>query len=109
MRGITVTLYEEAQTGSNSFGEPTYQETAVNVDNVLVAPATEQEVLSANDLYGKKAVYTLAIPKGDTHDWKDKHISFFGEEWQSFGIPSKGIDELVPTPWNTKVTVMRHE
>ena len=109
MRGITVTLYSEKENGTNSFGEPEYKETAITVDNVLVAPSSSEEVLSANDLYGKKAVYTLAIPKGDTNDWQDKKVSFFGKDWKTFGIPTKGIDHLVPTAWNTKVMVMRCE
>lgn len=109
MQGITVQLFDETETGTNSFGEAEYSETAIDVENVLVAPASDQEILDANNLYGKKAEYILGIPKGDTHDWVDKHIRFFDADWQSFGIPQKGIDALVPTAWNMKVMVMRHE
>lgn len=107
MKGITVTLYDEIQTGTNSFGEPVYEKTAIEVDNVLVSPASPQEVLDSDNLYGKKVEYTLGIPKGDTHNWQDRTIEFWGETWESFGIPTKGIDSLVPTKWNTKVMVMR--
>lgn len=109
MRGITVTLFAEEITGTNEFGEDIYSETAIDVDDVLVSPASDQEILDANNLYGKKAEYTLGIPKGDAHDWENKHIRFFDQDWQSFGIPLKGIDALVPTKWNMKVMVMRHE
>ena len=109
MRGITVKLYQETETGTNTFGEAVYEKTAVDVDNVLVAPATAQEMTDTVDLYGRQAVYTLAIPKGDTHEWENKTVEFFGEQWETFGIPLKGIDDLVPTPWNMKVTVARHE
>ena len=109
MRGITVQLFNETETGKNSFGEPIVEEQAVDVENVLVSPASAQEILDADNLYGRKAEYTLAIPKGDQHDWQNKHIRFYDKDWQSFGIPTKGIDELVPTAWNMKVMVMHHE
>ena len=107
MRGITVTLYAETAGEPNAFGEETFTTTPIEVDNVLVAPSTAQEVLEADNLYGKKAVYTLGIPKGDTNDWADKRVDFFGESWQTFGIPLEGIESLIPLGWNKKVTVMR--
>lgn len=109
LKGITVTLYEKTQTGTDAFNEPIYTETPVNVDNVLVSPTTQTEILESVNLYGRKAVYTLAIPKGDTHDWTNRKVTFFGEDWQSFGIPSKGIEDLIPLGWNMKVTVDRYE
>ena len=54
---------------------------------MLVSPTTQTEVLEAVNLYGRKAVYTLAIPKVDTHDWTNRKVTFFGEDWQTFGIP----------------------
>ena len=107
MRGITVTLYAETPGVPNEFGEETFTTTPIEVENVLVAPSTAQEVLEADNLYGKKAVYTLGIPKGDTNDWSDKRVDFFGESWQTFGIPLEGIESLIPLGWNKKVTVMR--
>ena len=107
--GITVTLYSAVQTGETSFGEPIYTETPVQVDNVLVSPSSQTEILETVNLYGKKAVYTLAIPKGDTHVWMDRKVSFFGEDWHVFGIPSQGIEDLIPLDWNLKVTVEKYE
>ena len=109
MQGITVVLYEQTQTGTNAIGEPIFTETSIEVDNVLVAPSTSEEILDSVNLYGKKAVYTLGIPKGDTHDWQDRKVTIWGQDYHSFGIPLKGIDALVPTAWNMKVTVERYE
>ena len=109
MKGITVTLYEVTQSGTNAFNEPVFTETPVEVANVLVAPASENEILSATNLYGRKVVYTLGIPKGDTHDWENRKVSFFGETFRTFGIPTEGIEHLVPTAWNKKVMVERYE
>lgn len=107
--GITVTLYEVVQTGEDAFNQAIYKETPVEVDNVLVTPSSASEILDTVNLYGKKAVYTLAIPKGDTHDWEDRRVDFFGKSWRVFGIPSEGIDDLIPLDWNKKVTVERYE
>lgn len=109
IKGITVTLYEQTQTGTDAFNDPIYTETAINVDNVLVYPSTQTEILETVNLYGRKAVYTLGIPKGDTHDWENRRIDFFGQSWRSFGIPSQGIEEMIPLDWNMKVTVERYE
>jgi len=54
-------------------------------------------------------VYTLAIPKGDTHDWENQVIEFWGKTWKSFGMPLEGIESNIPLAWNKKVTVERYE
>lgn len=109
IKGIDITLYEQTPAEPDDFGAERYTETPVTVSNVLVAPATSQEVLETINLYGKKAVYTMAIPKGDEHDWKDKRVSFFGEDWHTFGIPLIGIECDIPLDWNMKVMAERYE
>ena len=109
INGITVTLYDAAVNSVDPFGEPIYTETAVDVPNVLVAPASNSEILDATNLYGKKAVYTLAIPKGDTHEWENRIVEFFGKRWHVFGIPTEGIEANIPLDWNKKVTVELYE
>ena len=109
IKGITVTLYTETLDTTDAFGRPIYTETAVTVDNVLVAPASTSETLDTVNLTGKKAVYTLGIPKGDTHDWRDKKVEFFGETFKTFGEPLRGIEEMIPLDWNTKIQVERYE
>lgn len=109
MRGITVTLWEKEFVGKDDFNKPIYEETAVPVENILVSPTSASENVDVMNLYGRMAVYTLAIPKGDDHEWENRKVTFFGEDWKVFGIPQKGIDALVPTAWNMKVTVERYE
>lgn len=109
IKGITVRLYEKTQTGVDGFNRPIYKETPVDVDNVLVAPTSSTDIINTTDLTGKTAVYTLAIPKGDSHNWMDAKVEFFGEMWQTFGFPIMGIDALVPLEWNMKVMVERYE
>lgn len=83
IKGITVTLYEKEKINEDPFGKLIYKETPTKVENVLVAPTNTQEVLDALNLTGKKAVYTIAIPKGDKHTWKDNKVEFFGETLES--------------------------
>lgn len=105
LKGIEVTLYTVTQAGVDDFNRPIYTETAVPVDNVLVAPMSDEEVLDTLNLTGRKAKYQLAIPKGDTNDWENRKVSFFGEDWRVIGHPTEGIDENIPLLWNKKVKV----
>ena len=111
MKGITVTLYERTESGKDAFNRPIYVETPVEVPNVLVAPSgsADPEVLETLNLTGRKALYTLALPKGDTHSWEGNKVSFFGETWKVIGIPTEGIESLIPLQWNKKVQVDRIE
>lgn len=105
IKGITVTLYEVTQTDIDGFGRPIYTETAVPVNDVLVAPLSDEEILDTVNLTGKKAKYQLAIPKGDAHDWENRRVSFFGEDWRVIGKPTIGIEDNIPLRWNKKVKV----
>lgn len=106
IKGITVTLYDRTETGRDAFNAPIYTETAVPVDNVLVAPMSSTEVLETLELTGSRAVYQLGIPKGDTHDWSaGKKVSFFGEDWRIIALPTEGIEDMIPLSWNKKVQV----
>jgi len=110
MKGITITLYDRTQTGVDALNHPIYAETPVSVDNVLVAPMSSTEVLEMYNLTGRKAVFQLGIPKGDTHEWTaGKKVNFFGEDWRIIGIPEEGIENLIPLSWNKKVKVELYE
>ena len=107
LKGITVTLIQRTQTGIDPFHDPIYADEEVDVDNVLVAPVVTggSEVLDNVTTEGRKAVYQLAIPKGDTHIWEGQRVRFFGTVWRVIGKPSMGIEELIPLAWNKIVKV----
>ena len=107
--GITGTLFNKIETGKDPFGEPVFEEAEIEVDNVLISPTTSDDIVNQLTISGKKAVYTLAIPKGDTNTWEDQEVRFFGERWRVFGIRMQGIDHLIPLAWNKKVTVERYD
>lgn len=108
IKGITVTLISKGITSYDPFGAPIYGETEIEVNNVLVTPTTSDDLISQLELTGKKAVYTLAIPKGDTNVWEDQEVRFFGERWRVFGFVTQGIEEMIPLAWNKKVMVERY-
>lgn len=105
IKGISITLYTKKQTGVDGFNRPIYEESAEIVENVLVAPSTSDDIATSQDLFGKKAVYTMAIPKGDTHNWMDATVEFFGMKWKTLGYPLEGVEENIPLAWNKKVMV----
>ena len=105
MRGITVTLYQRTPAGTDDFNRTTYEETPVDVDNVLVAPLADEEIIQTLNLTGRRAKYQLGIPKGDTHVWENCRVSFWGQDWRVIGKPTEGIENLLPLSWNKKVKV----
>lgn len=107
--GIDVTLYVKTQTGVDDFNAPVYAESPLTVHNVLVSPASSDDMAEALDIHGKRAVYTLGIPKGDAHEWEDRKVSFFGQDWHAFNFVTLRIEDLVPLSWNKKVQVERYE
>lgn len=105
LKGITVTLYERTKTGMDAFHRPVYEETPVQVENVLVSPASAEAVINELNLSGKRLVYELSIPKGDTHKWTDSRVDFMGKSFHTFGPVEEWIEGMVPLKWNMKVKV----
>ena len=109
IKGITVTLINKQEVGRDPFNKPIVEDVEIEVDNVLITPTSTDDIVNQLNIDGKKAVYTLAIPKGDTNNWEDAEVFFFGKRWRTFGIPTEGIDHLIPLNWNKKVMVERYD
>lgn len=109
LKGITVQLVDKIKIGSDPFGVPAYKDKIIDVENVLVSPTSTDDIVNQLSLTGRKAIYTLAIPKKDTNNWENKEVLFFNERFRTFGIPLEGIDPLIPLDWNKKVMVERYE
>lgn len=111
IKGIDIIIPKKIQTGKDEFGRPIYiydVENGEKVENVLIAPTLTDDIPSSIDLTGKKVTYTLAIPKGDLHNWEDCVVYFWNCMWKSFGYPIEGIEENIPLDWNKKVMVERY-
>lgn len=114
IRGITVTLYEQKQIGVDALRAPVFEEMPVEVKNVLVGQPEASEALASTDLYGKRILYMLGIPKGDTHDWQDKKVEWtdaYGRTItvKTFGFPITGIEANIPGPWHMQVRCGAYE
>lgn len=109
IKGIDVVLYVKTQIGVDKFNAPVYDERAETVSNVLVGEPTTDDIVNEIQLYGKHLAYTLAIPKGDVHDWSNVTVEFFDKKFRTYGDITQGIDALIPLDWNRKVKVERYE
>lgn len=111
IHGMIVTLLVKTAAGKDPLGVELYEWSEEQVDNVLVAPVQTggQDVIDAVQLLGKKCDYVLGIPKGDTHNWEDTFVEFFGKRWRTHAIPTEGIEDLIPLDWNKKVLCERYE
>lgn len=109
IKGIAVVLVTKKEVGKDDFKKPIYEDVEINVENVLVSPTSTDDIVNHLELTGKKAVYTLGIPKGDENQWEDVEVLFFGQRWRTFGMPLEGIEDMIPLDWNKKVMVERYE
>lgn len=107
LKGTTVTLYEREEVGKDDLNRPVYEETAVEVENVLIGHPSDQEIIDVLNLTGRRLSYVLSIPKGDSHEWTNRKVSFFGKDFQVIGEPTEGLLGLTPLDWNLKVRVER--
>ena len=112
IKAITVRLYTRSAATPpvyDGFGDPVTTESYEDVAGVLVYPASGDAIVTDLQIYGKRSIYELCIPKGDTNSWEDKDVEFFGKRFHSFTPEIEYIDANVPLRWNRKVRVERIE
>lgn len=108
IKGIQVILIDKEIIRMDPFGNEIYDEKKIKVDNVLVIPTSSDDMVSQLSINGKKAIYSLAIPKGDTNNWEDREVIFFGQRWKTFNFVTQGIEDMIPLEWNKKVLVEKY-
>ena len=111
IKGITIQLIVKTQTGTDDLNHPIYKDSVVEVKNVLVGEPSAEEIANTLSLYGKKAKYTLAIPKGDENTWTDTEVilpSPFQGKFKTIGYPTAGIEANIPLYWNKKIMVEQY-
>lgn len=107
--GIDVILHEKVSSGFDELGQEIITDTTKIVSNVLVVPASSEDIINELTLSGKHIIYQLGIPKGNTDNWTDATVEFFDAKWRTVGIPEEGIEDLIPLSWNKKIKVERYE
>ncbi len=108
LKGIDIILYEKTKTGEDGFHDPIYEESPVTVHNVLVGEPSSEAVITELQLTGRRIAYTLALPKGDAHDWNNVRVAFFGQIFRTCGGAVQGIGAMMLLAWNKKVQVERY-
>ena len=109
LRGISIILYTKKKGGEDECGAPVYEDLPEVGNDVLVGEPEGSDVTDTLNLTGKRLAYTLAIPTGDTHEWRDRKVEFFGRKFRTFGEPVEGIEGMIPLRWNKKVKVESYE
>ena len=107
--GEAVKLWTKTQTTTDAFGAPVYTWTSKTVDNVLIGQPSDDERATELNLTGRRIEYVLGIPKGDTNDWENQIVEFFGHKFRTFGIPVMGIEANIPLSWHKQVRCERYE
>lgn len=105
LKGIDITLHSKSSEEIDPFGMPILIDKEIIVSNVLIGEPTQDDIVYATNMYGKKASYRLGIPKGDTNKWEGSEVTFFGRKFKVIGIPIEGIEAMIPLDWNKKVLV----
>ncbi len=109
IKGVSVVLHvRTAQTDPDPLGNPIYTTEDATVNNVLWNSSSVDDLVDKNRLEGTQELYTLSIPKGDTHVWLENTVTFNGKTYHCYA-ESEGISELTPLEWNKKVLVERYD
>ena len=108
MQGTEVLLSVDIVEGVDDFGAPIIREEFESIQDCLVGSPTTDDITDALNLYGKKVVYIIGIPKGDTHDWENRTVIIWGEKYKTFGFAVTGIQENIPLRWGRNIKVERY-
>jgi len=111
IKGIQIILNEQTVTGVDDFNREVVETVAVPIDNVVVGQPSSEDVFNEINLSGKRVAYNLCIPVGDTHDWKNAVVEFYGKKWRTIGEPTQYMDGFMGEnfPWNKQIKVEAYE
>ena len=107
IKGVSVVLHVRSIKENDPLGNPIYQTEDATVNNVLWNATTADDLVDTSRLEGTQELYTLSIPKGDTHTWLENTVTFNGKTFHCYA-ESEGIESLIPLEWNKKVLVERY-
>ncbi len=105
MKTTTIQLLVKTLQSEDPFGAPVESEEYVDVEGVLIGQPSSDDVANALSMYDKKIAYVLGIPKGDTHDWVDAEVVFWGQRFRTVGYPITGEESNIPLKWGKNVQV----
>lgn len=107
IKGIDIELLIPGGSIYDQLGNPIKTYRSEILHDVLIGEPSADEITDEYNRSGKRLAYTLAISKGDTHDFENCKVRFFGQEFYVTGYPTEGIEANIPLKWNKKVRVTR--
>lgn len=104
---ISVKLFEKVLEGYDGFGVPTYTEQAVIIDKCLVAIGSHNPLANNNTTQVALDTFTIAIPKGDNHDWRNSIVEFnlggVDFKCKTYGDYLLGYEDAMPLMWHKQI------
>lgn len=105
MTGETVTITQRSEVGRDGFNNPIFEDTETDVENVLVAPATGDDVIESVRPEGSEVKYTLYFPKTFVGKLENERVKVRGDWLDVIGCPDCFDLNNCPTDWNMVVKV----
>lgn len=104
---IPVKLYERVENGVDDFGIPKYTEKPVVINKCLVAMGQHNQLLDNNTTPVALDTFTIAIPKGDKHDWRNSRVEFelggIVFVCKTNGDYLLGVEDAMPLMWHKQI------
>ena len=108
IRGETVYVRSDVESGTDPFGAPVIEAGALDeVSNVVVAPADPSDIADSVRPDGVKVAYTLHFPKDYEGDLRGCRVIVRGEPFCVVGDPQRTTDAATPGNYNMAVEVTR--
>lgn len=102
MIGMTLNFKKRVATGAkDSFNNPVYSESTIEVKDCLVAPITEPvDRVESAALERDVTVVRVHLPKLDKRDVSNSTFEYEGETFRVIGKPVAFMEANTPTRWN---------
>lgn len=104
---ISVKLYEKVIEGVDDFGVPTHSEHAVIINECLVAIGLHNQLTDNNTTQVALDSFTIAIPKGDNHEWRNSIVEFnlggVDFKCKTYGDYLLGYEDAMPLMWHKQI------
>ena len=104
IRGETVIVVHKVKAGMDAFHVPTYTFETETVPNVLVSPASTDDLEAIARPEGDTVALALHFPKTYTASLRGSLVEVRGRRYEIQGDPQSYMDENTPGAWNRPVT-----
>ena len=101
--GRTVTVVLRVENGRDAFNMPVWDEAAQDVDNVLVAPASTEDLAGLGRPDGDETVIVAHFPKTWSGSLRGAVLVVDGRRFEVVGDPQPYMAANTPGAWNRPV------